>query len=130
MATLNFEGETHDEILRKIRRYLASIDNPEATVEETTDLIEQGASLTKDALRIIAAAAPGPIAQSDIVKRLTEMGYQATDATKKALVDGLGSLESVTGGSLVTEARKAGRKAMYEMNATMAKQLLKTLSGK
>ena len=52
--------------------------------------IEQGAGLTKDAMRIIASAAPKPIAQNDVVKQLTDMGYKVTDATSKALVDGLG----------------------------------------
>ena len=130
MASLSFDGETHDEIVRKIRRYLASIDNPEATVAEATDVIEQGAALTKDALRIIAAAAPAPIARNEVVKRLTEMGYQATDATKTALVEGLDALETVSGGSVVKQARQAGRKAMYEMNSAVAKQILKSFAGK
>ena len=29
MPTLMFEGETHDEIVRKVRRWLASIDGGE-----------------------------------------------------------------------------------------------------
>jgi hypothetical protein len=57
------------------------------------------------------------------------MGYKATEATKRALIDGLDSLEEVTGGSLVKAARDARRSAVYEMNAAVAKQILKSLRG-
>jgi hypothetical protein len=123
---LTFEGETHGEIVVKVRRWLASLDGEESelTVHEA---IQQGAELTKDALRIIASAAPGPVAQSDVVKGLTSMGYKATDATKQALIEGLDTVEEITGGSVVKAARDASKSAFYEMNATMARQLLKAL---
>lgn len=129
MPTLSFEGETHGEIVVKVKRWLASLeDSPESTLT-AVEAIEQGAELTKDALRIIAAAAPGPIAQSDLMKGLTNMGYKATDATKGALVSGLDSIEEATGGSVVRQVSKAGRRAAYEMNSTIARQLLKSLRG-
>ncbi|NLA37215.1 MAG: hypothetical protein GX868_16230, partial [Actinobacteria bacterium] len=57
MASLSFEGETHGEIVLKVRRWLASLDeSPEGSLT-AVEAIEQGAELTKDALRIIAAAA-------------------------------------------------------------------------
>jgi hypothetical protein len=123
---LTFEGETHGEIVLKVRRWLASTEGEEneITVHEA---IQQGAELTKDALRIIASAAPGPVAQSDVVKGLTSMGYKATDATKQALIEGLDTVEEITGGSVVKAARDASKSAFYEMNATMARQLLKAL---
>ncbi len=129
MPTLSFDGETHGEIVVKVRRWLASMDEEPSGNISAVEAIEQGAELTKDALRIIAAAAPGPIAQSDLLKGLTSMGYKATDATKGALVAGLDSLEEATGGSVVRQVSKAGRRATYEMNATIARQLLKTLRG-
>ena len=89
MASLTFEGETHGEIVLKVRRWLASIEGEEEGELTVHDAIQQGAELTKDALRIIASAAPGPVAQSEVVKGLTSMGYKATDATKQALIDGL-----------------------------------------
>ena len=48
MASLTFEGETHGEIVVKVRRWLASLDGEESelTVHEA---IQQGAELTKDA---------------------------------------------------------------------------------
>jgi hypothetical protein len=61
------------------------------------------------------------------MKGLTNMGYKATDATKGALVSGLDSIEDATGGSVVRQVSKAGRRAAYEMNATIARQLLKSL---
>ena len=127
MPTLTFEGETHGEIVVKVRRWLASLEGSSEESISAVQAIEQGAELTKDALRIIASAAPGPVAQSDLMKGLTNMGYKATDATKGALVSGLDSIEEATGGSVVKQVSKAGRRAAYEMNATVARQILKSL---
>jgi hypothetical protein len=127
MPTLTFEGETHGEIVVKVRRWLASLEGSDEESISAVQAIEQGAELTKDALRIIASAAPGPVAQSDLMKGLTNMGYKATDATKGALVSGLDTIEEATGGSVVKQVSKAGRRAAYEMNATVARQILKSL---
>ncbi len=127
MPTLSFDGETHGEILVKVKRWLASVDDSGEDSLSAVEAIEQGAELTKDALRIIAAAAPAPIAQSELLKGLTNMGYKATDATKGALVSGLDSIEEATGGSVVRQVSKAGRRAAYEMNSTIARQVLKSL---
>ena len=127
MATLSFEGESHGEIVQKVRRWLASLEGEEEGELSVVDAITQGAELTKDALRIIASAAPGPVAQSEVVKALTGLGYKATDATKAALIDGLDSVEELTGGSVVKAARDARKSAVYQMNSTIARQLLKSL---
>ncbi len=127
MATLSFEGETHGELVIKVRRWLASLEGELEGHLDATGAIEQGAELTKEALRIIAAAAPEPIAQHEVVKALTGLGYKATDATKAALIDGLDSVEEVTGGSVVKRARDVAEQAVYEMNATVARQILKSL---
>lgn len=129
MATLSFEGETHGELVVKVRRWLASLEGEEEGQLSPHEAIEQGAELTKDALRVIASTAPAPIAQSEVVKALTGMGYKATDATKQALIDGLDSVEELTGGSVVKLARDTSRSAMYQMNATIARQILRTLKG-
>lgn len=128
MATLSFEGETHGELVVKVRRWLASIEGEEEGGHMApTDAIEQGAELTKEALRIIAASAPEPIAQNEVVKALTGLGYKATDATKEAIIDGLDSVEEVTGGSVVKRVRDVAEQAVYEMNAQVARQILKSL---
>jgi hypothetical protein len=127
MATLSFEGESHGEIVQKVRRWLASIEGEDEGDLTVAEAITQGAELTKDALRIIASAAPGPVAQSEVVKALTGLGYKATDATKAALIDGLDSVEELTGGSVVKAARDARKSAVYQMNSTIARQLLKSL---
>ncbi|HWJ61000.1 MAG TPA: hypothetical protein VNS19_03445 [Acidimicrobiales bacterium] len=127
MATISFEGETHGELVVKVRRWLASVEGEEEGNLSTHEAINQGAELTKEALRIIASAAPEPIAQSEVVKALTNAGYKATDISRQAVVDGLDSVEEVTGGSVVKLARDASKTAVYQMNTTMARALLKSL---
>jgi len=125
MATVSFEGETHDEIVSKVRSWLESVEAGQNDVEA---MINQQAELTKDALRIIAKSAPGPISDNDVVKSLTEMGYKATDATRDAALNALSSLESATGGSMVKNVADQGSKAMFKMNAAIAKQFLKAVT--
>ena len=129
MPSVTFEGETHGEIVVKVRRWLASVDGQEEGGLTAAEAVTQGAELTKDALRIIASAAPEPVAQSDLVKGLTNMGYKATDATRNALISGVGAIEDATGGGVVKEVRDTGRDAIYEMNVAVAKQILKQFHG-
>lgn len=129
MPELTFEGETHGEIVVKVRRWLASLEGEEVGNLSTVEAVNQGAELTKEALRIIASSAPEPIAQSEVVKGLTNMGYKVTDAAKDAVVSGLDSIEEATGGGVVKQATKAAGKVAYQMNATMARQLLRSLRG-
>jgi hypothetical protein len=130
MPTVSFEGETHGEIVVKVRRWLASLEGEEEGHITPVEAIEQGAEITKEALRIIASAAPQPIAQSELMKSLTNIGYKATDATKRTLIEGLDALEEVSGGTVVKTAKDARRAAVYEMNAQVAKQILKALRGR
>ncbi|MEI2698642.1 MAG: hypothetical protein V9E94_09900 [Microthrixaceae bacterium] len=127
MPELTFEGETHGELLVKVRRWLASVEGEEVSNLSAVEAVNQGAELTKEALRIIASAAPEPIAQSEVVKGLTNMGYKVTDTTKAAVVSGLDTMEEATGGGVVQQATKAAGKVAYQMNATMARQLLRSL---
>lgn len=127
MATLSFEGETHGELVVKVRRWLASVDGEDVGELSPHEVIDQSADLTKEALRIVASAAPEPIAQHEIVKALTSAGYRATDATATAVKDGLDSVEEVTGGSVVQMVTEAGQAAAYQMTSAVARQLLKGL---
>ncbi len=127
MPELTFEGETHGELVVKVRRWLASVDGQESSPLSAVEAVNQGAELTKEALRIIASAAPEPIAQSEVVKGLTNMGYKVTDGTKAAVVSSLDSIEEATGGGVVQQATKAAGKVVYQMNATMARQLMRSL---
>jgi hypothetical protein len=129
MPELTFDGETHGELVLKVRRWLASVDGEEPSQLSAVEAVNQGAELTKEALRIIASAAPEPIAQSEVVKGLTNMGYKVTDGTKAAVVSGLDTIEEATGGGVVRQATKAAGKVAYQMNATMARQLLRSLRG-
>ena len=128
MPTLFFEGETHDELVRKVRRWLASADGKDADLS-AVEAVEKASEITKDALAVIASAAPGPIKSSEIVKGLTRMGYEATDSTKRAVTTGLNALAEMTGGGLLKRADRAKRDAVYEMNASVARQMLKSLRG-
>ncbi len=127
MPKVIFEGETQAEIVAQVKRWLVSTEAKADGSINLTQAVSQGADLTKDALRIIASVAPKPIAENDIVKALTESGYKATDASKKALVDGLEQVQDLTGGSVVQSVSKRGRNAVYQMNSTIAKQILKSL---
>jgi hypothetical protein len=128
MPSLSFEGETHDELVRKVRRWLASAEGEDEQLS-AVQAVEKASEITKDALSVIAAAAPGPIASSDILKGLKKMGYDATDGTKRAVTSGLNALAEVTGGGLLKRADRARKDAVYEMNASVARQMLKTLRG-
>jgi hypothetical protein len=127
VATLSFDGETHGELVQKVRRWLASVEGEEEGHLTPVEAIEQGAEITKEALRIIASAAPEPIAQNEVVKSLTSAGYKVTETVKKSLIDGLDSMGEVTGGSLVRTARDARKSIVYEMNSTVARQILRAL---
>lgn len=130
MPKVIFEGDTQAEIVAQVKRWLQSTEAELDGSISVSQAIEQGAEVTKDALRIIAAAAPRPVAENEVVKALTDMGYKATDATKARLVSGLDQVEDLTGGSVLkTVSEKAGN-AVYEMNVVIAKQILKNLHGK
>jgi hypothetical protein len=128
MASLAFEGETHDEIVRKVRRWLASVDGHEEHID-VTEAVERASELTKDALTVVAQAAPGPIGRSEIVKALTRMGYEATDTTKRAVVASLDALAdaSQSGDGVLQRVEKARNSVVYEMNAAVARQVLRAL---
>ncbi len=124
MATLSFEAETHAELVAKVRRWLTSVEGEEE-VRSPAEVISASGELTKDALRIIASAAPAPVAQSEVVKGLTALGYQVTDTASSTLVDALDALSTVTSERVLKRARDAGAGAVFEMNKAVAAQLLK-----
>src|SRR5690242_2572838 len=97
MPVLSFEGETHDEIVRKVRRWLASLDGDDHRVS-VQEAVDRASELTKDALTVVAQAAPAPIGRTEIVKALTRMGYEATDVTRQTVVGGLDALADATDG--------------------------------
>jgi hypothetical protein len=129
VPSLSFEGETHDEIVRKVRRWLASVEGVHEDSHITLPVaVERATELTKDALTIVAQAAPGPIARSEIFRGLTRMGYDATENTKRAVINGLDTLADTEEGVL-KRASDARRSVVYEMNSAVAKQLLRAIRG-
>lgn len=123
MPEIRFTADTHPELVRQVRVWLDSTD-----AERTAgDVVAGSADLTKDALRLIAKSAPAPLADSDLVKGLTELGYRATDASRDATLATLDGLAAVTDGTLVRRVGSEGARAAYEMNAKVARQLLKSI---
>jgi hypothetical protein len=125
MATLSFEGETHQELVTKVKRWLASLDGEEELLSPT-EVVAASAELTKDALRILANAAPKPVAQSDLVKGLTSMGYSVTDSTAKAVTDLMGTVAQVSDGG-VKVVKDTQQNLFWEMNTAVAKSVLRGL---
>ncbi len=127
MPTLSFEGETQDELVRKVRRWLVSVDGREGHLD-LPEAVERASELTKDALTVIAQSAPAPIARSEVVKAMTRMGYEATESTKKAVIAGIDALSDATEGDVVKRIEKARNSVVYEMNAAVARQVLRLLT--
>ncbi len=125
MPELRFSGDSHPDLVRQVRAWLDSVDAESS--RSVADLVDASADLTKDALRIVAAAAPGPVAESELVAKLTDMGYKAADAGRDGVLAGLEGLAAVGDGSVVKRVSETGAKVLYEMNAGVARQLLKTI---
>src|SRR4051794_39604525 len=99
-------------MVQKVRRWLASVPGQGET-RSPADVITASAELTKDALRIIASAAPTPVAESEVVKGLTALGYQVTDAASSTVVDALDALSTVTSERVLKRARDVGAGAVF-----------------
>ncbi len=127
MPTLSFEGETHEELVRKVRRWLVSAEGPTGHLEPN-ELVVRGSQLTKDALALVAAAAPEPIAQNEIVKGLAQMGYDVTDQTTKAVLSALSMASELSGEKVVQRIEGAGRSVTYQMGKAVARQVLKAFA--
>jgi hypothetical protein len=120
---IRFTADTHPELMRQVRVWLESADEERSVA----DVVDMSADLTKDALRIVASAAPETVAESDVMGRLTDLGYKATDLSRDTWLAGLDQLARVTDGQLVKRVGEGGAKAAYEMNANVARQLLKSV---
>jgi len=127
VPTLSFEGETHDEIVRRVRRWLVSVEGEHAHID-LPEAVERASELTKAALSVIAQSAPAPIARNEVVKAMTRMGYEATESTTKAVIAGIDALSDATEGDVVKRIEKARNSVVYEMNAAVARQVLRLLA--
>ena len=126
MATLSFEGETHDEIVEKVRRWLASAERP-PLVGAVAEAVAAASDVTRDALTVIAEAAPGPVARSDLVKALVKLGHESNEATKRSTLAALDALSEASDGTLLKRIERARNSVVYEMNSAVARQLLGAL---
>lgn len=123
MPELKFSARTHPELVRQVREWLAT----SAGERTMADVVTESSELTKDALRIIAAAAPAPVAESELVKLLTKLGYHATDLTRATLVAGLDTVSGADDGLIMQTAKKAGKTMLFTMTPRAAKQMRKLL---
>ncbi len=129
MPTLSFEGETHDEIVGQVRRWLASTETDVGGAPVITpEVVEQASALAKKALGAIADAY-GNGAHGDVVKALTRLGTELTDSTRQAMVAGLDLLDNVPETEASQRTDGTGRRVVDDLNTVMAKQVLKVLRG-
>lgn len=126
MATLSFEGETHEELVAKVRRWLRSVDSSGDHLEPA-EAVERLSDLVKDGLSVVAAAAPSTVADTDIVKGLTDLGYRVTEQTSEAVVSGLNAVADLSGERIVGRVRQAGMNAAYRMETAIAHEVLRAL---
>ena len=123
MPELKFSARTHPELVRQVRDWLSTAEGERSMA----DVITESSELTKDALRIIAAAAPAPVAESELVKTLTKLGYRATDLTRATLIAGLETVSGANDGLMMKTARKASKTMLFTMSPRAAKQMRKLL---
>lgn len=126
MPTLSFEGETHDELLRKVRKWLVSAEGAPEHLG-AIEVVERVSDLTNDALSIIAAAAPEPIAHSDIVQGLTRLGHEVTDETADAVSSGLRAISDLYGDRVIKRVEDARHSITYRMSSNVARRMYQTV---
>ena len=126
MATLSFDGETHDEIVVKVRKWLASAERP-PLVGAVAGAVSAASDITRDALTVIAEAAPESVARNDLLKALVKLGHDTNEATKRSTLAALDALSEASDGTLLKRVERARNSVVYEMNAAVARQLLGSL---
>lgn len=98
--------------MRQVREWLVTAEGDRTL----SDVVTDSADLTKDALRIIADAAPRAVSEHDLVRALVSLGYRITDTTRDTLVAGLDALGAVSDPRVTATAARA-----YKLNASVAK---------
>jgi hypothetical protein len=132
VPTLSFDGETHDEIVAKVRRWLTSVEgrtSPPTAVTATA--VESASELAKQALEVVADTY-GHGSHGEMVKTLTRLGTELTEGTKELMVSGLNFLTEVSEANdwgARKQTQGMGRRMVSDFNTAMAKQFLKTLKG-
>jgi predicted transcriptional regulator len=126
VATLSFDGETHDEIVAQVRTWLASAERP-PIVGAVADAVSAASDMTRDALTVIAKAAPEPMARNEVLKALMKLGHDSNEATKRSTLAALDALSEASDGTLLKRVERARNSVVYEMNAAVARQLLGSL---
>jgi hypothetical protein len=128
MATLSFDGDSEPELVAKVRRWLHSTEQPSSHLEPTEAVVRLS-DLTKDALSVVTLAAPEPIGQSDLVRSLSRLGYEAADQTAQVVVTGLNAVADLSRDGLMRRVRQARQAAAYQMESLVARQVLRGLRG-
>ena len=132
MATVTFEAETLDELIRKMRAWVKSADEMAARPTDIATAMGKTTAATTDlakaAIELIAKAAPEPVSSSEIFKRLTALGYEVTETAQKTVTSTLDALSnSEDEGGLLDKVDKARDAALYEMSQAAARGVLRII---
>ena len=132
MATVTFEAETLDELVRKMKAWIRSADemaNRSAGIASVVGRTSEATSdLAKAAIELIAKAAPEPVSSSELFKRLTALGYEVTETAQKTVTSTLDALSNTEDeGGLMDRVDKARDAALYEMSQAVARGVLRII---
>ena len=110
-----------------MRTWLASAERP-PLVGAVADAVSSASDITRDALTVIAEAAPESVARNDLVKALVKLGHDSNEAAKRSTLAALDALSEASDGTLLKRVERARNSVVYEMNAAVARQMLGTLN--
>lgn len=132
MATVTFEAETLDELVRKMKAWIRSADEMATRSAGIASVVgrtsEATSDLAKAAIELIAKAAPEPVSSSELFKRLTALGYEVTETAQKTVTSTLDALSNTEDeGGLMDRVDKARDAALYEMSQAVARGVLRII---
>ncbi len=132
MATVTFEAESLDELVRKMKAWIKSADEMANRPAGIAGVVEKTSEATSDlakaAIELIAKAAPEPVSSSELFKRLTALGYEVTETAQKTVTSTLDALSNTEDeGGLMDRVDKARDAALYEMSQAVARGVLRII---
>ena len=132
MATVTFEAESLEELIKKMRAWIKSADSMSKPTTPLSDALEKTTEATSDlaraAIALVAKAAPEPLSNTDIFRILTSLGFEVSDTAKRTVTS---TLDALSGGDgqdgIMEKVDKARDAALYEMSQAVARGVLKIM---